>query len=165
MFRPFHKDAHLITSISADRVREEIFKLGSLAKKATTIEVAAHKGSWTNDHWTGKDDATYSTTTFHYIKNWKLCNIVVDFKVFKGTTTGEAIYNDQVQVLEACTAKENIVIGVTDTTASMGVLGQFLRTNNMHHAYCTDHNLQCNAVLAFQGKACNIVVMLSSYYY
>ncbi len=156
MFCPFHKDAHLITSISADRVREEIFKLGSLAEKVTTIEVAAYKGSWTNDHWTGKDDATYSTTTFHYIKNWKLCNIVVDFKVFKGTTTGKAIYNDQLQVLEACTAKENIVMGITDTTVSMGVLGQFLRTNNMHHAYCTDHNLQCNAVLAFQGKACNI---------
>lgn len=153
LFIPFHKNADQITKISANRVREAIFERGALAKKATLMEVSRFKGSWTCDHWTGKDGATYTTTTFHYIKNWSLRSIVVDFKVFHGTTSGEAIYNDQVKVLEEYTTVENIVIGITDTTSSMGVLGQFLRLRGMQHAYCTDHNLQCNAVLAFNGKS------------
>lgn len=152
MFYPFHADAKTITAISADRVREAIFERGALAKQATMMEVAFFVGSWTCDHWTGKDGATYTTTTFHYIKNWVLHTIIVDFKVFHGTTSGEAIYKDQTSVLEQYTTKENIVLGVTDTTASMGVLGKFLRSKGMQHAYCTDHNLQCNAILAFDGK-------------
>ena len=63
------------------------------------------------------------TTTFHYIKQWSLCNIIVDFKVFHGTTSGEAIYKDQAAMLVEYRTKENIVIGITDTTGSMGVLG------------------------------------------
>lgn len=153
MFCPFHKEAAIITNISADRVRDEVLKCGNLARRATELEVARHRrGSWTNDHWTGSDGLTYSTTTFHYIKNWRLRSIVIDFKVFHGTTSGEAIFNNHTQVLKQYTVKENIVIGITDTTASMGVLGQFLRTSGMEHAYCTDHNLQCNAILAFKGK-------------
>ena len=151
MFRPFHQKADEITTISADRVREEIFKLGSLAKEATAIEVDVNKGSWTSDHWTGRDGFTYTTTTFHHVKNWQIKSIMIDFKVFHGTTTGKAIYNDQLKVLQDYTTKENLVIGITDTTASMGVLGQYLQKNGMQHAYCTDHNLQCNAILAFQG--------------
>lgn len=152
MFQPFHKDWHKITSISANTVREAIFERGALAKKATMLEAVFFVGSWTCDHWTGNDGATYTTTTFHYIKNWVLYTIIVDFKVFPGTTSGEAIYNNQATVLEQYTTKENIVMGVTDTTASMGVLGKFLRQNGMQHAYCTDHNLQCNAILAFDGE-------------
>lgn len=153
MFHPFHKDADKITTISAETVREAaIWNRGALAKKATEIKVAKYEGSWTNDHWTGKDDATYTTTTFHYIKNWQLRSIIVDFGVFHGTTSGEAIYASQKQVLKEYTTMNNIVIGITDTTSSMGVLGQFLCNNGMQHAYCTDHNMQCNAVLAFQGK-------------
>ena len=67
-------------------------------------------------------------------------------------TSGEAIYNDQVQVLAGYTTKCNLVIGIMDTTGSMGVLGQYLRNNSMQHAYCTDHNLHPNAVLAFNGE-------------
>jgi len=43
--------------------------------------------------------------TFHYIKNWDMRSIIVDFKVFHGTTSGEAIYNDQAQVLAGYTTK------------------------------------------------------------
>lgn len=152
LFRPFHKDAAQITTITANRVREEIFERGALAKDATMLETADCKGSWTCDHWTGKDGATYTTTTFHYIKKWILRSIIVDFRVFHGTTSGEAIYNDQRNVLEEYTNLKNIVIGITDTTSSMGVLGQFLRNKGMQHAYCTDHVLHCNAILAFNGK-------------
>jgi hypothetical protein len=58
--------------------------------------------------------ATYTTTTFHYIKNWSLHTIIVDVKVFHGTTSGEAIYiyNEQAQVLAGYTTKCNLVIGM-----------------------------------------------------
>jgi len=152
LFRPFHKEANKITEVSSYQLREEIFTLRLIAKKATKLEVDVQKGSWTTDHWTGCNDATYTTTTFHYIKQWSLRNIIVDFKVFHGTTSGEAIYKDQAAVLAEYTKKENIVIGITDTTGSMGVLGQHLHNNGMEHAYCTDHNLHCNAILAFAGE-------------
>ena len=116
------------------------------------MEVGARKGLWTTNHWMGCNDATYTTTTFHYIKNWSLCNIIVDFKIFHCMTSGKAIYYDQAQVLAGYTTKCNLVIGIMDTTGSMGVLGHHLRNNGMQHAYCTDHNLHCNAVLAFNGE-------------
>jgi hypothetical protein len=82
---------------------------------------------------------------------------MVDFKVFHGTTSSEAIHNNQVNVLKKFTTMENIVIGITDTMSSMGVLGQFLCNKGMQHAYSTDHNLQCNATLTFSGKSiCNL---------
>ena len=152
LFRPFHKDADKITNVTPHKIREQVFSLGALAKRATKLEAGQQRGSWTTDHWTGCDDATYTTTTFHYIKNWEMRSIIVDFKVFHGTTSGEAIYNDQAKVLAGYTTKCNLVIGITDTTGSMGVLGKHLRDNGMEHAYCTDHNLHCNAVLAFNGE-------------
>jgi hypothetical protein len=153
LFRPFHKEHAEITAISRDRVQRAIFEHRALTKKATLMEVAHFKGSWICDHWTGKDGATYTTTTFHYMKNYNLTSsIVINFKVFHGTTAGEAIYNDQVKVLGKYTNLENIVIGITDTTSSMGVLGRYLRDHGMQHAYCTDHSFQCNAILAFSGK-------------
>jgi hypothetical protein len=131
LFCPFHKEADKITDVPPNRVREEIFSLGVLAKRATKLEVGAQKGSWTTNHWTGCNDATYTTNTFHYIKNWSFRNIIVDFKVFHGTTSGEAIYNDQAQVLAGYTTKCNLVIGIMDTTGSIGVLGHHLRNNGM----------------------------------
>ncbi len=58
----------------------------------------------------------------------------------------------QLLMLAGFTTKCNHVIGVTDITGSMGVLGQYLRDNCMKHANCTDHILHCNAVLAFHGE-------------
>ena len=114
------------------------------------MEVSHFNGSW-------RDGATYTVNTFHYIKKWHLCSIIVDFKVFHCTTSGEAIYKDQVNVLKEYTTLENVVIGITDTTSSMGVLCQFLQNKGMQHAYCTDHNSHCNAIWAFDGKLiCNM---------
>ncbi len=108
LFPPLHKEADKITDVPPNQVREEIFTLGALAMRATKLEVSAHKGSQTTDQWTGCDDATYTTTTFLYIKNWSLRSIIVDFTVFHGTTSGEAIYNDQAQVLAGYTTKCNL---------------------------------------------------------
>ena len=63
------------------------------------------------------------------------------------------IYNvfDNLYMLWMCIC---MLIGITDTTGSisMGVLGNHLHDNGMEHAYCTDHNLHCKAVLAFNGE-------------
>jgi hypothetical protein len=67
-------------------------------------------------------------------------------------TSGEAIYNDQAQVLVGYTTKCNLLIGITCTSGSMGVLRQYLHDNCLQHAYCTDHNVHCDAVLAFNGE-------------
>jgi len=154
MFRPFHPDAPEITNITSDTVRKNIFHLGKLAERATLTEVGKYKVSWTTDHWTGKDGATYQTITCHYIdEEWNLQRCMIDFKVFEGSTTGERIYNDCINVLRKYfTSDENIKLSVTDTTGSMGVLGRHLRANNLEHCYCTDHSLQRNALIAFEGK-------------
>lgn len=154
MFRPFHPDAPEITNITSDTVRKNIFHLGKLAERATLAEVGKYKVSWTTDHWTGKDGATYQTITCHYIdEEWNLQRCMIDFKVFEGSTTGEKIYDDCIDVLRKYfTSEENIKLSVTDTTGSMGVLGRHLRQNNLEHCYCTDHVLQRNALIAFEGK-------------
>ena len=153
LFRPWHKDADKITNISSMKVRDNIFHLGKLGKRATMKEVRLHEGSWTTDHWTGYCGTTYSTMTYHYIDNdWNMCSSMIDFKVFSGSTTGKRIFDDCLEVLESYTSKENIILGVTDTVGSMGVLGQHLRDADMKHGYCTDHNFHLNAKLAFKGK-------------
>jgi hypothetical protein len=53
----------------------------------------------------------------------------LDFKAFKGSTTGEQIYEDVVMALQQYQgeAKDTIVfdtIGITDTTGNMGMLGR-----------------------------------------
>jgi hypothetical protein len=130
--------------------------LGRLAKAATDIEMTDREMSWTTDHWSGPNDQTYSTLTSHWIDElWEMESCVLDFKVFKGTTTGEAIYNDIVSVLERFRQLSTIILdylGVTDTTGSMGVLGQYCRDNGRRHAYCADHNFHRNAILAFNRE-------------
>jgi hypothetical protein len=86
---------------------------------------------------------------------------MLDFKVFHGTTTGEAIYNDVVGVLKKFQSLSTIILdylGVTDTTGNMGVLGQYLRDNGRRHAYCTDHNFHRNAILAFNRECPNTII-------
>jgi hypothetical protein len=99
----------------------------------------------------------YSTVTAHFINsNWNLESCILDLKVFKGTTTGEAIYNDIAQVLQKFQGSNATVIldsiGITDTTGNMGKLGQYCRENGRRHGYCTDHNFHRNAILAFNGE-------------
>ena len=76
---------------------------------------------------------------------------MIDFKVFDGSPSGERIFEDQKYVLEEFSKKPSVVMGVTDTTGSMGVLGKKLREESYQHGYCTDHNFHRNAILAFEG--------------
>ena len=153
MFDLFHDNAReIVESVNLSSLRAGIQELGFIAKKATRKEMKRHKGLWTTDHWTGPNDETYSTTMFHYIKDWKMKSLVIDFKVFRGTTSGEAVFHDQRKVLQGVDdSKPFCLMGVTDTTGSMGTLGKYLREDGQEHGYCTDHNFYRNALLAFVG--------------
>ena len=140
-------------------IRENVRQYGILAKNATKLEMKKHKGSITTDHWTGPDGQSYTVTTFHYIEDHEMKSLVIDFKVFKGSTTGERIWNDQKKVIDV-TEDVIVVMAVTDTTGNMGSLGQKLREAGFEHGYCIDHNVQRTAVLAFDGK-CSIIVTLT----
>ena len=59
MFEPLHTDwKKIVATANAKSVRESVYRLGKLAKDATSIEMVRHKGSWTADHWTGPDKQT-----------------------------------------------------------------------------------------------------------
>ena len=96
------------------------------------IEMEGQEVAWTTDHWTGPNDQTHSTVTAHFISaNWSNVSCILDLKVFKGTTTGEAVYNDIAQVLQKFRGNRTMVIldsiGIIDTTGNMGKLGQYCR--------------------------------------
>ena len=176
LFNPLSPHAQEIVDISPRSVREQVITLGSYAEEALNLEMRKQKISWTSDHWTGPDQCTYTTVTAHYInpEKWVLSSACLDFKVFSGSPSGERIYNDIKSVLQRFQSSHNSddtivlepvgveinkdecavhdVIGITDTTGSMGVLGRYLRDNKKEHGYCTDHNLHRNAILAFDRK-------------
>jgi hypothetical protein len=91
--------------------------------------------------------------TMKHIPQQSAC---LDFKVFKGSTTGEIIYADIKAVLEKVKGETVMMledtIGITDTTGNMGVIRRFLHENGHEHAYCTDHNFNLNAKLEFDHK-------------
>ena len=94
------------------------------------------------------------------IENWSLKNLLLDFTVFKGSTTGEKIYEYQKEVLGLNDDEEEpfVVMGVMDTTGNMGVMTRKCREDGHEAGYCTDHNLHLNAVKAFNGKyVCSLV--------
>jgi hypothetical protein len=129
---------------------------GRLAKEATWIEMEGQEVAWTTDHWTGPNDQTYSTVTVHLINgNWTNVSCILDLKVFKGTTMGEAVNNDIAHVLQKFQGNNMKVIldsiGITDNTGNMGKLGQYCHENGRRHGYCTDYNFHRNAILAFNG--------------
>ena len=102
LFDPFHRLARsIVTVANRPSIRSEILELGEFAKTATTIERKRHMGAVTTDHWTGPGQAaqTYSVTTYRYICCWKICLFPPDFKVSEGTTSGEAVFEDQREVL------------------------------------------------------------------
>ena len=133
-------------------IREEVYKYGVMAKDAVFLEMRKHKSCWTTDHWTGPSGETFTTTTMQYIENWKLQNSMIDFKVHGGRTTGERIFQDHISVMSRFNDKPLFsLMGITDTTGSMGTLGAHLRDDGREHAYCTDHVFHLNALLAFSG--------------
>ena len=157
MFEPLNKKAHEIVNVDRKSIREMVMHHGRLAEQATQIEMEGQEGVWTTDHWKGPNYQTYLTVTVHFISaNWSPVWCILDLKVFTGTTTGEAVYNDLALVLQKFQGNSTTVIldsiGITDTTCNMGKLGKYCRENERRHGYCTDHNIHRNAILAFNGE-------------
>ena len=100
MFDPYSRDAEAI-SVTANRasMRSGMLEIGEVVKECVKAERKGTKGASTSDHWTGNNNETYSTTSYHYVRDWKLRALTLDFKVHEGTTTGEAIFEDAADVL------------------------------------------------------------------
>ncbi len=95
-------ESDTIVNLRDKQVRDVVIEMGDYAMEATKREIQNHCIAWTTDHWTGADKATYTIVTAHWIyrKTWILRSAVLDFKVFKGSTTGVMIYEDIVTVLQ-----------------------------------------------------------------
>jgi hypothetical protein len=76
---------------------------------------------------------------------------VLDFKIFKGSTTGAILYEYQNNLLELEDENPFVVMGIMDTTGNMGVLTQLCRAGGNEAGYCTEHNFHLNAQIAFNG--------------
>jgi hypothetical protein len=128
MFESLNKKVPEIVNVDRKSIREVVMLHGRLAKEATQIEMEGQEVAWIIDHCTGPSDQTYSTVTAHFINAyWSFVWCTLDLKVFKGTTTGEAVYNDIAYVLQKFQGNNTSVIldsiGITDTTGSNGKLG------------------------------------------
>jgi hypothetical protein len=157
MFEPFNKKAPEIVNVDCKSICKVVMLHGRLAKEATQLEMEGQEVTWTTDHWTGPNDQTYSTVIAHFINaNWSNVLCILDLKVFTGTTTGEAVYNDTAHVLQKFQGNNMTVIldsiGTTYTTGNMGKLRQYCHENGRRHDYCTDPNFHCNPILAFNGE-------------
>lgn len=158
MFTCMSPDAPAITKAAYNKcIREQVLRLGNYTQEATKLERELHVGATTTDHWTSNNDETFSTNTFHYIEEWNMKHFLIDLKVYHGRTTGEKIFEDQKKVMENQKGEKFILMCVTDTTANMGKLGQYLRKEGEEHGYCVDHNIQCTARLAFNGKLTRLI--------
>jgi ABC-type transporter MlaC component len=105
------------------------------------------------DHWTPKNvDVTFTCATRSAINNkWELLNILTDFRVFEGSTSGQWIFdytNDELWLSEE---NPNVFYGVVDTTGCMGLLTQLCRNAGSKAGFCAEHNFHLNALIAFDG--------------
>jgi hypothetical protein len=165
LFIPLNSESDKIVRLNRDEARASVLEMGGFAIEATKKEICNHKIVWTSDHWRGPDKVTFTTATAHWINNKTLTlqSACLDFKVFQGSTTDKLIYEDIVAVLQKYqdAAEDTIVldtIGITDTTGNMGKLGRYLCYNGKEHGYCTDHNLNLVAKLAFERKIVLILI-------
>ena len=96
MFVPFHVEVKtILKSTDWKRMREHVRKLRQITKDTTFMEVQQHKGSWTCDYWTGPNNKTYTVTTIYYIiDDCVMISIMLDFKIYHGSTIVELIYAD-----------------------------------------------------------------------
>lgn len=153
MFYPLNAKAPEIVQIGRHKCREEVTKLGMVARNATCREIVQIIACLTTDHWTSPADDTWSCITGHYIENWVLRSLIVDFKVWHGRTTGDILADDMAAVVKKHCMLAQFLIAITDTTGNMVTLGRYLRKNyDTEHAFCVDHNIQRNAILAFNGE-------------
>ena len=83
-----------------------------------------------------------------------MCLILLNFKALEGTTSGQAISEDQKDIFKLTEGHGSplICFAVTATTGSMSTLGTYFQDNDLEHGYCTGHSLYLNAILAVKGQ-------------
>jgi hypothetical protein len=136
--------------LSQRSVREEIKNLGDICKQSVQKELDGHFFALTTDHWTSKNNETYGALTAHYISNYELKRCVLHFEIHHGTTSGESLFSNLMQVFESYNFDLSYVLSVTtDTTGNMNTFGRRLAEHGITHLYCIDHNLHLNAKIAF----------------
>ena len=86
---------------------------------------------------------------------------LLDFNLFDGSTSGQAIFEDQKEVLKLSKGGGSplFFFAVTNTIGSMGALGAYFRENNLEHGYCTNHSLYCNVILAFKSECLYVLLI------
>ena len=139
MCKTLHNGAPNLTQ---GAVRDEIKHLGDICKEAVQKELLGCYFALTTDHWTSKNNETYGALTAHYISNFQLNRCVLHFEVHHGTTSGESLFSNLVQVFDSYQFDLSYVLSVTtDTTGNMNTLGRQLAAHGVTHVYCIDHNL------------------------
>ena len=95
LFQLFSRDADVIVKTAkAVSNRDGLSELGEITKACTKIEMRKHKGADTTNHWTSRACNNYTTTMFHYIEQWSLKEMLLDFKIHEGSTRGAAVFED-----------------------------------------------------------------------
>ena len=137
--------------ITSSQVRTEIKSLGDVCKEAVQKELDNRYFALTTDHWTSKNSETYGCLTAHFIDKGELMRCVLHFEIHHGTTTGDALFANLLNVFESYKFDLSYVISVTtDTTGNMNTFGRRLAEKGVIHLYCIDHNLHLNSKLAFE---------------
>jgi hypothetical protein len=96
MFEPLNNKATKIVNVDCKSICEVVMLHGRLAKEATQTEMEGQEVAWTRDHLTGHNDQIYSSVTAQFINaNWSYVSCILNLKVFNGTATDEAVYNDR----------------------------------------------------------------------
>ena len=152
MFYPLHEDAADLMKINRGTVRQMIIDISTIALTATEEEIRKHILSLTMDHWTSPKDDNYSAVTGHYIEKWKLRSLLIDFKVWHGSTAGSLLADDLIRVCKKYSIHAKVLQCTTDTTGNMITLGRSLQKQGVQHDFCVDHNFHLVARLAFDGK-------------
>jgi hypothetical protein len=82
---------------------------------------------WTTPHWNGPNDDMYSPVTAHFVhENWCLDLFCLDFKVFNGSKSRKAIYEDIQNTSSQFQDDTRIfldTIGNTDSTGNVEKFG------------------------------------------
>lgn len=140
-------------TITTVQLRNEITSLGDVCRLAVKKELSGKYFALTTDHWTSKNNETYGCLTAHYVDNAQLKRCVLHFEVHHGTTTGDALFGQLLDIFKEYDFDLSFVTAVTtDTTGNMNTFGRRLQEKGVVHLYCVDHNLHLTCKLAFDDN-------------
>lgn len=108
-------------------IRNDIEKLGEVAREALKRELKGKYFSVTTDHWTSPNNETYSCLTANWIQDGIMKRCVLAFEVFHGTTAGYELGKDFISKFDEYGFELSFVVAVvTDTTGNMNTFGEYL---------------------------------------